>query len=66
MVLDNQLIYSSLRKTISPVVSIASLSIVLCVGLRPSGLSLNHANMSSVWPLFSKCFGRDITSLLHR
>jgi hypothetical protein len=36
--LANQLMYSSLEKTISPAVSIPSLLVVLCVGLTPQEL----------------------------
>lgn len=46
LVLDNQLVYISLEKTLSPTLSILWLPIFLCIMLRPHGLSSIHFNMS--------------------
>lgn len=46
LVLDNQLVYFSLEKTISPTLSILQLPIFLCIMLRPHGLSSIHFGMS--------------------
>lgn len=39
LVLENQLVYSSVGNTISPTLSIPWLPVVLCVGLSPPGIS---------------------------
>lgn len=39
LILDNQLVWSSVGNTISPTLSIPWLPVVLCVGLSPPGLS---------------------------
>jgi hypothetical protein len=45
LVLDNQLVCSSLEKRICPALSIPQLPVVVYVGLRPPGLSADHSGV---------------------
>lgn len=53
LILDNKLVCSFLRSTISPTVSIPYLPMFLCVELRPQGLSPVHIRISIVSCLIS-------------
>jgi hypothetical protein len=48
LVLDNQVVCSSLRKTISPTLGIPQWPVVLCVGLEPHRHFLLYFSMSIV------------------
>lgn len=61
LVLDNQLMCSSLDKTTSPVLRIPKLPIILCVELKPPGYHLPQpctSILACLWlSLFSSCSG---------
>lgn len=46
LVFDNQLVCSSLGKTVSPALRIPSWPVALCVGLRSHEFSMVHISMS--------------------
>lgn len=56
LVLDNQLVCSSMGKTISATLSIPYLSIVLCIRLRSHELSPFHVSMSTGFVLVKFMF----------
>jgi hypothetical protein len=49
LILENQLVCSSLGKTIFPTLSITWLPAILCIGLQPSGISPVHFTISVVY-----------------
>lgn len=59
-VLENQLEYSSLGKTISLILGIPSMPIVLCVKLRHPGLSPIHVSISVVAVLLYTYSGSNV------
>ena len=64
LVLDNQLVYSFLEKTVSLVLSIPHLPAVLCVVLRPLGLSQPTLACLLLLTFFRLCLGSHIGETL--
>jgi hypothetical protein len=60
LVLDNQSVCSSLRNAISPVLCIPYMLIVLCVGLRPLGLSSDPLKYLFLLSFLSSYLGNHI------